>query len=198
MPGKTRAPILESSQVRHLPGKEQQMSDTPNPATERTMRRLTLFKGLLAGGLLGGLIAGAGWAHSHGGFGRACGWHGAGMDPAAAAQRLEFATDWSLSRIGASEEQKGRVRAIAQATLDDLLPLREAHQADRDRLKEALLAPAIDRARIESLRQDEMQLAQQASARIAQAVADAAEVLTPEQRGALMLHFESRRHGRWS
>jgi Spy/CpxP family protein refolding chaperone len=173
------------------------MSDTPTstPDDTRTMRRRSLFKGLIAGGLLGGLLASAGWAQSHGGFGRGCGWHGAPMDPAAAAQRLEFATDWSLSRIGASEEQKTRVRAIAQAALDELLPLREAHQRNRERLHEALLAPAIDRAQLETLRQDEMQLAQRASTRLAQAIADAAEVLSPEQRKAVMLQLQSRRGG---
>lgn len=60
----------------------------------------------------------------------------------AAAQRLGFATDGSLSHIGVSEAQKTRVRSIAQAALDDLAPMREAHQANRKRQKAALLAPA--------------------------------------------------------
>ena len=45
-----------------------------------------------------------------------------------------------------------------------------------------LTAPTVDRAAIELFRAEKMVLADQASRRIAQALGEAAEVLTPEQR----------------
>jgi periplasmic protein CpxP/Spy len=45
-----------------------------------------------------------------------------------------------------------------------------------------LTAPTIDRSAIERLRAEQIGLAETASKRIAQALADAADVLSPEQR----------------
>jgi Spy/CpxP family protein refolding chaperone len=45
-----------------------------------------------------------------------------------------------------------------------------------------LTAPTIDRTAIERLRAEQIGLAETASKRIAQALADAADVLSPEQR----------------
>ena len=45
-----------------------------------------------------------------------------------------------------------------------------------------MTAPTIDRTAIERLRAEQIALAETASKRIAQALADAAEVLNPEQR----------------
>jgi len=48
-----------------------------------------------------------------------------------------------------------------------------------------LTAPTVDRAAIEKFRADKLALADQASRRIAQALGEAAEVLTPEQRAEI-------------
>ena len=48
-----------------------------------------------------------------------------------------------------------------------------------------LLAPSIDRARIESLRAEQVKSLDEASKRLVTAIEDAAEVLSPEQRAAL-------------
>jgi len=62
----------------------------------------------------------------------------------------------------------------------------------RDRMRDARLQavallsqPSIDRAAIEALRANQLQLAEQASKRFTQALADVADVLTPEQRKQL-------------
>jgi Spy/CpxP family protein refolding chaperone len=60
--------------------------------------------------------------------------------------------------------------------------MREKAQAARTQAVTLLTAPTIDRTAIERLRTEQMGLAESASKRIAQALADAAEVLTPEQR----------------
>ena len=53
-------------------------------------------------------------------------------------------------------------------------------------------APVIDRAALEQIRASQLQLAEQLSLRITQALADTAEVLTPEQRAALAERIQRR------
>jgi Spy/CpxP family protein refolding chaperone len=75
----------------------------------------------------------------------------------------------------------------------DLLALREKQDGFRQRGRELLTATTIDRAAIEALRAEQIALADQASRRISQALADAATVLTPEQRRKIADHFAARR-----
>jgi Spy/CpxP family protein refolding chaperone len=97
--------------------------------------------------------------------------------------------------VDATAEQKAQVTKILQAAATDVHGLADQHFAARKQLHEILSAPTIDRERLEAVRAGEMQLADEASKRILQGVADAAEVLTPEQRTALAEHMEE--HGHW-
>jgi Spy/CpxP family protein refolding chaperone len=72
----------------------------------------------------------------------------------------------------------------------------------RDRMREAraqavalLSEPTVDRGALEALRAGQLQAAEQASRRLTQALADVADVLTPEQRKQIAEHV-ARRHGR--
>jgi Spy/CpxP family protein refolding chaperone len=84
--------------------------------------------------------------------------------------------------LDATAEQQEKLRAIARAAVKDLLPMRDKGHAARARVAELLTQPKIDRAAIEVFRAEQLALADAASKRLAQAVGDAAEVLTPEQR----------------
>lgn len=134
----------------------------------------------------------AGISHADG----APGWQGhhhmgmAQMDPEMAAKRI----DHMINRLLAdgTAEQKAAVAAIAKAAMNDLQPLRAQHRAAREQGLNLLTAPTIDRAALEQLRVSQMQLADQASKRISQALADAAEVLTPEQRAKLAERVKQR------
>src|SRR5690606_25552264 len=91
--------------------------------------------------------------------------------------------------IDASSEQEGKLRGIMRAMLKDVLPARERADAARRQARELLTATTIDRAAIEKLRADQIALADQVSQRITQALGDAAEILSPDQRRKLADRF---------
>lgn len=97
-----------------------------------------------------------------------------------------------LGKVDATTEQKTKAADITKAAIKDLMPLRDAHSAVRDKLAAALTADKIDRAVIEQLRTEELALAETLSKRAAQALADVAEILTPAQRAKLVENWQSR------
>jgi Spy/CpxP family protein refolding chaperone len=84
--------------------------------------------------------------------------------------------------IDTTAEQQDKLRSIAHAAVKDLLPVREKVQAARETGRELLMQQTIDRAALEKLRADQIAIHDAASRRLIQAIADAAETLTPEQR----------------
>ena len=129
----------------------------------------------------------------HRGWGGHRGFHA--MTPEAAKDHLQVATKWALRDVDASEEQQERVNAIAAGAVDDLFRLRQRHQENRDSFHAQLGGASIDRAALEEIRKSEMALADEASKRFVRALADMADVLTPEQRQALIERFH-RHHER--
>jgi len=84
--------------------------------------------------------------------------------------------------IDATADQQNKLRAIVRATVKDLLPVRDKMLAARATGRELLTQPTIDRAALEKLRADQIATHEAVSKQLVQAVADAADVLTPEQR----------------
>ena len=84
----------------------------------------------------------------------------------------------------ASPDQKMRLAAIAKALVTDLRPIHRQFAAEHARAHTLLMAPVIDRAALEQWRAAQMQRMDVMSRRVAVAVEDGAEVLTPEQRAA--------------
>jgi len=84
----------------------------------------------------------------------------------------------------ASPDQKMRLAAIAKALVTDLRPVHRQFAAEHARAHTLLMAPVIDRAALEQWRAAQMQRMDAMSRRLAVAVEDGAEVLTPEQRAA--------------
>jgi protein CpxP len=164
----------------HMSNPEQ----VPMPSVDNRRR---WFAGLAALGGLGLLGAGA----------QAHGWrrHG-GMDGEHAARRIERRIDRLVRHVGGTAQQKERLMAIATTALADLRPLREQRRAARLRSLDLLAAPTIDRAALEQARMAQMQSAEAKSRRLAQALADAAEVLTPEQRAKAVERMKRRMEGR--
>lgn len=97
------------------------------------------------------------------------------------------------AEVQATDAQKAKIDPLVKAAMADLKPLHEQlHQLHKQLLEQAG-APAIDRAALESSRQKGLALADQASKRLIQLVADVGDTLTPEQRKKLVEHLS---HGR--
>jgi len=94
--------------------------------------------------------------------------------------------------VDATDAQKQQLGPIVKAAARDLLPMRDRMRDARLQAVALLSQPSIDRAAIEALRANQLQLAEQASKRFTQALADVADVLTPEQRKQL-----TERMSRW-
>jgi len=121
------------------------------------------------------------------------GWGHHRMPPEAAKEHAQVAAKWALREIDASEEQQDRVNKVVGGAIDDLFRLKDQHQANREAFAAQFGGVTIDRASLEEIRKSEMALADDASRRFVQAMADVAEVLTPEQRKALLEHVHRRR-----
>ena len=140
-------------------------------------------------------------AFSQGGFGppwarpdfMGPGFMGGRLDPAQAEDRADRLVRHFAIEIDATPQQQERLREIAKTAVKDLIPLREQAQARRERARTLLTQSTVDRAAIETFRADQMTLADTASKRIAQALADAADVLTPEQRRKIDERIMARR-----
>lgn len=152
-------------------------------------RRLALV------GVFGALVAGGGAAaFAHGGPG---GWHGRhgwheSSDPATMQKRTEGMVRMMLADVNATPEQEKRIADIMNATMMDVRPLRQKHMEARKQVMGLLSQPTIDRQALESIRAQEIAAADQLSRRVTQSMADAAEVLNPEQRTKLAERMRGR------
>lgn len=156
--------------------------------------------GLLAFALLaGGALVYAAKSHAHGHMGGQRGNMSGPLDPAAMDKHAERMVERFARRVDATPEQREKLTAIAKGVARDLAPLREQARNARRSGIELLKSPSVDRAALEQLRVAQLQLADATTRRVTQALADAAEVLTPEQRAKLAERFDKRmghrRHG---
>ena len=117
---------------------------------------------------------------------------GHAMDPAEMDRHINALVDNVLAE--GTPEQKARLAAIIRSAHADIAPfhaqLRQAHQ----RAHSLLMQPRVDRVALESLRAEEIRQLDATSRRLVQAIGDAADLLTPEQRGRLFQHMQGQMH----
>jgi Spy/CpxP family protein refolding chaperone len=74
-------------------------------------------------------------------------------------------------------------------------PLPDQRAQNRTALQEALQAPTIEAEKIESIRAEQMKIADASSQRFTKALTDAANVLTVQQRQAFFKNWNDHEHG---
>jgi Spy/CpxP family protein refolding chaperone len=120
--------------------------------------------------------------------------HHGKMTPQKAEQRMERRVDHMLDRVKATDEQKQKINAITKSAFTDLQPLHKQQRDLRHKAMALLAQPTIDQAAFEQLRAQQQQLADKISKRRDQALLDASQVLTPEQRAQLAERWQ--KHGK--
>lgn len=101
-----------------------------------------------------------------------------------------------LSSAGATDAQKTQIHAIWEGLRPQLKPLRKQHADLRHQLGQAIAAPTIDKARVETLRKQSVDTMDRISALVTQGMVASAQVLSPDQRQAVLKQVEEhRRHG---
>ncbi len=97
--------------------------------------------------------------------------------------------DKMLTAVDATPEQKERIKTILHKGFESMAPLHQKLADTHADLHKLITAPTIDRSALEQLRSARIADLDQASKTMVETIADAAEVLRPEQRaklGALM------------
>jgi Spy/CpxP family protein refolding chaperone len=118
------------------------------------------------------------------------------FDPAKFNQHIEKRVDRALTGTDATAEQKKKVSTIIEQAFTDMKPLHDKRVENRKAMAEAMQAPTIDKGKIEALRQEQMKNADAGSKRFTQALTDAGDVLTAQQRQAFFKKWTERgEHG---
>jgi Spy/CpxP family protein refolding chaperone len=138
------------------------------------------------------------------------GWHHrdrkplAEMSDAEVAERVTRMVRHLGIEIDATPEQEARIIGIATGVATDLRPLRQRARTTAMELQQLLTAETVDRVALENLRAARLAEADEISKTLVGAVADVAEVLTPEQRETVQAMIREarerrggRRHGGW-
>jgi periplasmic protein CpxP/Spy len=102
--------------------------------------------------------------------------------------------------IDATDAQKAQIDPLVKQAMSDLVALHAQGQKAHAQFIEAFTQNTVDRDALEAARETHLQLADQASRRIVQLLADAGSVLTQAQRQKLADHLQQmhQTHGGWS
>jgi Spy/CpxP family protein refolding chaperone len=168
-------------------------ADMPNRAIGRGwLRRTALAAALVASGAaLPILVASAQ------GVGMGAGMHGmmhGAMGGGDMAMAMSHVTQM-LDAVGASEDQEAKIGSILRTGLEPMGKMHGDMANTHKALHQILAAPTVDRAALEQLRAAEIARIDGASRAAAGAMADAAEVLRPDQRAKLATLMEEHGNG---
>lgn len=195
---------MDNTQGSNVPSVTNNSNENPRPLEEnsrhcnhrgrhgcRAGRFLFVLFVALAAGTAGGYIGKS--------YAQGMPFMGVSGDPARMDEQVDRMVKRFASTVDATPEQQQKLAAIARGASRDVAPARDKLRDARKQAIEIGRAPTVDRAALEKLRAEQLQLADSVSKRMTQALADAAEVLTPEQRqkisGRLAERLERREHG---
>lgn len=185
------------------------MTDTsPNTAPQKPKRNGR--KTLIAVGAIGAVLAAgaATTAYSHGGFSKGmrhigveAGHYGGMVQKARffhrrpktvedAQKRAERMAKHLAIEIDADGPQTTKLVELARGVAADVFPIRQSIKDVRKEALDLLSADTVDRTRMEAIRAEQFAKFETISKRMTTALADAAEVLNPEQRKDLAKRAE--------
>ena len=157
--------------------------EAPNAAASWVKRGLVAALAAAAVAGVGVSIAqGSGWGPGHWGKG------GPGFG--------ERGIQRMLDGVDATDDQEKKIWAIVDSTHSEMRPIMQGFRDTRGQLAELLSAPTIDKDAVEKLRAERVAAVDEASRKLTDALVNAAETLTPEQRAKLAERMKER-HGRW-
>ncbi len=99
--------------------------------------------------------------------------------------RFDKVTRRALDKVDATEDQRARIKPIADDLAAALYGFREEHRAIRSRFIKAFEADRVDPAEVAKIRQDALDLADRASRTLTDAMVKASAILSPGQRRKL-------------
>ncbi len=100
--------------------------------------------------------------------------------------RFDRVTQRVLKKVDATEDQKAKIKPIADDLAAALYGFRQERRAIRSRLIDAFEADRVDPGEVAKIREDAVALADRASKRVTEAMVRASAVLSPEQRRKLL------------
>jgi Spy/CpxP family protein refolding chaperone len=162
-------------------------TETAAPASiRRLFNRHTLIAFVAGAAIAGSVGAAVGDATS--------GWHhGMLMDGTHSAAEMSDHIDHVLKHLyvelDATDAQKAQIGPLVKQAVSDLQPMHAQLGVAHAHAMQALTQDPIDRASLETARAEHLQLADQASKRFTQLIADVGDVLTPAQRKVLSDHL---------
>lgn len=169
------------------------IQDDPTQGRGPTLRSRRWLMAVLAAGTVAAAVGGtariasaAQTAMAHHG-----GQHGA-MDPAAAERHVGEMVDRVLP--DGTPDQKTRLAALIRSAHAEMAPVHAQLRQAHERARQLLMQPRVDRAALEELRAAQMRQLDAASRRLVERLADAADILTPEQRTRLFQHMQGGMH----
>jgi Spy/CpxP family protein refolding chaperone len=147
--------------------------------------------------ILATLLAGS-LALTAGGAAYANNTNGKTFDPAKFNEHIDKRVDKALTGTDATADQKTKVSGILKQAFTDMKPMHDKRIENRKAMAEAMQAPTIDKAKIETLRQEQLKTSDASSKRFTQALTDAGDVLSAPQRQAFFKSWTERheRHGK--
>jgi len=122
--------------------------------------------------------------------------HGAG-DPAKFEKKLDKKMKFFAFALDATDEQQAKLKTVILALAKEVRPMKAKMYEAREQLHTLLSQTKIDRGAIENLRAEKIAMIDTMSRKVSAAIADAGEILSPEQRLKLVKFMQNfKPHGR--